>query len=378
VKKKFFYREMPKNIFPGDEKMKIVVAMSGGVDSSVAALKLKDEGHDVIGITMKTWPAEDCGPSEGRVCCSLEAIQYARSAAEEGDIPHYVVDLSEEFSREVRDYFVEEYSLGRTPNPCIYCNSRIKFGYLLKKAMQLGADAIATGHYARIAITEKTALLKEAADKRKDQSYFLCGITRDTLARVLFPLGEMNKTDVREIAGRYNLMCADRKSSQDICFTLPGLDYREYMRKKGFGAFAPGDITDIDGKVLGKHRGIASYTIGQRRGLGLGIHLPLYVVGIDGTNNKVIVGKRECVMKHKIRVRVFNWLFGEKPVLGGIYGVRVRYNAAKAPARFTKMSGEEAVLEFSEKQFAPTPGQAAVFYSEDIVAGGAWIEEILE
>lgn len=357
--------------------MKIVVAMSGGVDSSVAALKLKKEGHEIIGITMKTWPSDDCTQTEGRVCCSLDAVQYARSVAEDIDIPHYVVDFSAEFMREVRDYFMREYSLGRTPNPCIYCNSRIKFGLLMKKARELGFDMVATGHYARIVENRGRMVLKEAIEKRKDQSYFLCGIPGQEMRNILFPIGEMRKSEVREIAKKNNLMSAERRSSQDICFTVPGSDYREYLDKKGSNGFTPGDMLDTEGKRIGKHRGVASYTIGQRRGLGLGIHLPLYVVGIDHNKNTVTVGSREKTMKNKIRARLFNWLSDKKPSSGDTYGVRVRHNGNKAEAFVTMLSQEEVLIEFSEKQFAPTPGQAAVFYEDDAVFGAAWIEEVL-
>ena len=357
--------------------MKVVVAMSGGVDSSVAALKLRDEGHEVVGVTMKTWPKEDCSLGVDRICCSLEAVQYARSVAEDLGFPHYVVDFSEEFSRDVRDYFVREYSLGRTPNPCVYCNSRIKFGLLMKKSRELGAEKMATGHYASLVSMDGNIVLKEATEKKKDQSYFLCGIPKNEMGSILFPLGEMRKADVRAIARENNLMSADRESSQDICFTLPGSDYRDYMESKGFGGFTPGNMVDTDGKVMGKHRGVAAYTIGQRRGLGLGIHFPLYVVGMNHKNNTVTVGKREKAMKSKIKVRVFNWLLNRELKPGDNYGVRIRYNGNKADAVVASLSADEAVLEFSEKQFAPTPGQAAVFYLSDIVAGGAWIEEVL-
>ncbi|MFA6635775.1 MAG: tRNA 2-thiouridine(34) synthase MnmA [Candidatus Omnitrophota bacterium] len=347
--------------------MKIVVAMSGGVDSSVAALKLKKEGYELIGITMKTWPKEDCGRGDERTCCSLEAVQYARSVAEDLEIPHYVVDLSREFAREVKDYFIQEYSSGRTPNPCIYCNSRIKFGYLMKKARELGADSIATGHYARVSFDGDRAVLREAVEKKKDQSYFLCGIPRNELKHILFPLGEMRKNEVRELARENGLMSADRRSSQDICFSLA-------VEETGDpGGITPGDLLDISGKVIGKHRGVAFYTIGQRKGLGLGIHLPLYVLSIDPVNNTVTVGNRENVMKDNIRVKIFNWFSDRELRPGDIYGVRIRHNGAKAEAAVSGLSENEAIIKFSAKQFAPTPGQAAVFYSEETVAGAGWI-----
>jgi tRNA-uridine 2-sulfurtransferase len=347
--------------------MRIVVAMSGGVDSSVAALKLKKEGHELIGLTMKTWPKEDCGREDERTCCSLDAVQYARSVAEDLEIPYYVVDLSREFARDVKDYFTKEYSRGRTPNPCIYCNSRIKFGYLMKKTRELGADTIATGHYARIGFDGDEVVLKEALEKKKDQSYFLCGIPRNELKNILFPLGEMRKDEVRDLARVHGLMSADRRSSQDICFSLAAEETGES------GGSGPGDLLDISGRVIGKHRGVAFYTIGQRKGLGLGIHLPLYVVSIDPDNNTVTVGNRESAMKDNIRVNIFNWLSDRELRPGDVYGVRIRHNGAKAEAVVTELSENEAVIKFSAKQFAPTPGQAAVFYSKETVAGAGWI-----
>ncbi len=358
--------------------MRVVVAMSGGVDSTVACLKLKERGEEVIGITMKTWPSEECGQAGDRACCSLEALQYARGAAEDIGVPHYVTDLSREFISDVRDHFMEEYARGRTPNPCIYCNSRMKFGHLMRKAKELGADAVSTGHYARITFSNGEPFLREALDSDRDQSYFLCGIPKDEMADIFFPLGEMTKAEVRKIAADNGFMSADRKSSQDICFTSPGSDYRKFLEEKGCGGFIPGDMVDTSGRIVGKHRGVGSYTVGQRKGLGLGLHFPLYVTAIDNVRNTVTVGKKEHVMKTKIRVKVFNWLLGEVPRGPSEFSVRIRHGAKKVPAVFSPVSGPEGFLDFNEKQFAPTPGQAAVFYSGDIVAGGAWIEEVLD
>ncbi|MBF0494573.1 MAG: tRNA 2-thiouridine(34) synthase MnmA, partial [Candidatus Omnitrophica bacterium] len=260
---------------------RIVVAMSGGVDSSVAALELKEKGFDVIGITMKTWPKEECGTQGDKMCCSLESVQYARSAAEDIGIPHYVVDLSKEFQQEVTGYFIEEYKKGRTPNPCVYCNSRLKFGYLLDKARQFGAEKIATGHYANIIKRGNGFFLSEGHDKKKDQSYFLYDIPREKLAFVEFPLGTFTKTEVREKAALKGLMNAGRKESQDVCFVDSGGDYRQYLEKKGVTIFNEGDVLDVSGKVIGRHKGIAAYTVGQRKGLGIAGKEPVYVIKID-------------------------------------------------------------------------------------------------
>ncbi len=357
--------------------MRVVVAMSGGVDSSVAALELKNKGHEVVGVTIKTWPKEECGAEGERLCCSLEAIQYARSVAEDLGIPHYVVDLSREFAEEVKDYFVSEYVRGRTPNPCIYCNSRIKFGYLLKKARELGAKRLATGHYARVIEKGGKFQLAEAKDKWRDQSYFLYDVPGDVLSSLEFPLGERSKEEVRESAMKRDFMTSERPSSQDICFTTAEGDYRTYLARLGIDAFSPGDVLDVSGKVIGKHKGIASYTIGQRHGLGISMPGPFYVLKIDPEKNTVTVGKREQALKRSIRVAGFNWLSIkglEKPTE---FETKLRYRSKKHAALVTPWGDDEAIVEFREPQFAPTPGQAAVFYRDEIVAGGGWIEEVL-
>ncbi|MFC1548452.1 tRNA 2-thiouridine(34) synthase MnmA [Candidatus Omnitrophota bacterium] len=358
--------------------MRIVIAMSGGVDSSVAALELKRKGYDVIGITIKTWPKEECGAEGERLCCSLAAIQYARSVAEDMAIPYYVVDLSKEFAEVVKDYFGSEYAKGRTPNPCIYCNSKIKFGYLLNKARELGAEKIATGHYARIIEDGGKYCLAEAKDKWRDQSYFLYDIAKEVLPFVEFPLGEFAKEEVREIAESQNFMSAWRQSSQDICFTTAEGDYREYLNKMGVDAFTCGDILDISGKVIGKHKGIASYTIGQRRGLGLSRPEPVYVLKIDPENNTITVGEKSHAMNSRIRVAGFNWLTVDKLDNPKSLDTRIRYNSKKEKALVTPYGEGEAIVEFEKPQFAPTPGQAAVFYEGEIVTGGGWIEEVLK
>jgi tRNA-specific 2-thiouridylase len=357
--------------------MRAVVAMSGGVDSSVAALELKKKGYEVIGITIKTWPKEECGEGGEKLCCSLEAVQFARSVAEDLDIPHYVVDLSKEFADIIKSYFVHEYSRGRTPSPCIYCNSKIKFGYLLTKARELGAEKIATGHYARIIQKGDKYFLQEALDKWQDQSYFLYDISKGTLPFVEFPLGEYSKEDVRQIAMEYGFMTADRESSQDICFASAEGDYRKFLKKSGVEAFEPGDILDTEGKVVGQHDGIASYTVGQRRGLGLARPEPVYVLKIDADRNMIIVGTKEHAMNKKIRVAGFNWLTIEKLDKSKKFDTKLRYGAEKSSALVTPWGEDEAIVEFHQAQFAPTPGQAAVFYEGETVAGGAWIEEVL-
>jgi len=358
--------------------MRIVVAMSGGVDSSVAALKLKQKGYDVIGVTIKTWPKEECGTHGEMLCCSLEAIQYARSVADDLEIPFYVIDLSKEFGLAVKDYFADEYARGRTPNPCIYCNSKIKFGYLLDRARQLGAEKIATGHYARIIRRGKDSLLAEAKDKTRDQSYFLYDIRKETLSDIEFPLGEVSKSEVRAIAAAEGFMTAQRPDSQDICFETAGGGYREYLQKLGVEAFREGDILDVLGKVIGRHKGIASYTTGQRRGIGVSAAEALYVTKIDPENNTVTVGERAHAMKSAVRVAGFNWLAVEGLRPSREFHVKIRYSSEKVRASLTAHGDDEAIVRFGEPQFAPAPGQAAVFYDGVTVACGGWIEEVIE
>ena len=356
--------------------MRIVVAMSGGVDSSVAALLLKEKGYEPIGITMKTWPKEECGSVGEKLCCSLEAIQMARSVAEDIDIPYYVVDYSKEFEKHVKKYFEEEYAKGRTPNPCVYCNRKTKFGYLLSKAKELGAEKIATGHYVNVVKDGDNYNLSESENKEKDQSYFLFDIPKETLSQIEFPLGDMTKKEVREVAAKYGLMPANKPASQDICFATSSGGYKEYLMKAGVKAFTEGDIVSASGKVLGRHKGIASYTVGQRKGLGIAHTEPLYVTKIDVEKNVVVVGEKSEAMKSKIRVSGFNWLSIDKLDKEYEFEVRIRYNGSRVRSKIIP-DGDSGIVEFAEKQFAPTPGQAAVFYDGNIVVGGGWIDEVL-
>jgi len=357
--------------------MRIAVAMSGGVDSSVAAFELKKNGHDLIGLTIKTWPKEECGLGDEKLCCSLEAVQYARSVAEDLGIPHYVIDLSEEFALTVKKYFADEYVRGRTPNPCIYCNSKIKFGCLFRKARELGCEKIATGHYARVLKVGGDYCLAEASSASQDQSYFLYDIPRGTLPFVEFPLGGFAKEEVRRIAAEQNFPTAGRKDSQDICFATAEGDYRKYLIKLGVDAFNPGNILDTSGKAVGKHKGIASYTVGQRRGIGLAMPEPVYVLKIDPRDNTITVGGRSEAMSRKIRVAGFNWFAQEGLDSPKKFAVRIRYNSRKADAIISSCGDDEAIVEFEQPQFAPTPGQAAVLYDGELVAGGGWIEEVV-
>ena len=357
---------------------RIVVAMSGGVDSSVAAALLEKEGYDTIGVTFRMWPKEECGSSVGRSCCNLEAVTRARAAAEHLVIPYYVIDLTEEFKQNVIDYFCDAYMKGLTPNPCVICNKKIKFGLLMSKALSLGATALATGHYANVSLDKRSGryLLKEGRDKDKDQSYFLFCLSQDQLKRAVFPLGNMTKDAVRRLAKKMNLGTFDTASSQDICFTQD-VKYAEYIKNKIGADIKPGDIVDKDGKVLGQHKGIPFYTIGQRRGLGVAHEEPLYVTGIDTANNRVTVGRKEEVLKKSLIADGMNWIS-----INGINNpikvmVKIRYNHEKAKATVTKIGNDAVNVTFDRPQPAPTPGQAVVFYDRDVVVGGGWIKEAL-
>jgi len=356
-------------------KNKVVVGLSGGVDSSVAAALLKKEGHDVIGVTFRMWPKEECGTSYNRSCCNLEAITRARVVSEDLKIPYYVFDFSGEFRKKVIDYFCAEYLKGFTPNPCVVCNEKIKFGLLLEKAKTLGAQFVATGHYARAGFDKKNGryLLREGKDKTKDQSYFLFRLTQGQLKHALFPLGELTKNKVRAIAKRMRIKTFDTISSQDVCF-IQDMDYAEYIKKKTGVEVSPGDIIDKNGKVVGRHKGIPFYTIGQRRGLGIAHSEPLYVVGIEAKANRVVIGTKQDVLKDSLTADRLNWIAIEdikKPIK---CAVRIRYNHKKAKALVTKIGNDSVRVEFDEPQSALTPGQAVVFYNKDVVLGGGWIK----
>ena len=350
-------------------RQRIVVAMSGGVDSAVAAALLQREGHDVIGVTMRLWAQDDpAAPRYHRRCCSVEDIDDARAAADLLGIPHYVVNLERQFASEVVDYFVEEYRRGRTPNPCLPCNERIKFGSLLERARALDASALATGHYARIEANGSYRLLR-AADPEKDQSYVLYTLGQRELAQLRFPIGGLRKAEVRAIASGLGLLNADKPDSADICF-LPTEDYREFIAQR-----VPqhgGDIVDANGAVLGQHEGVAGFTIGQRRGLGVAVGERRYVTEIDPAANVVTVGGEEELLSSRLEVEALRWVAGRPPAAELAAGVKVRYRSAAAPASIG-LAGERAVVRFQAPQRAVAPGQAAVFYRGDEVLGGGLI-----
>ena len=349
----------------------VVVAMSGGVDSSVAAALLKEQGYEVIGITM-CFNLPDSETKKPH-CCGLQGIEDARRVAHKLGIRHYVLNMQKELEKWVIKDFCQEYLNGRTPNPCVRCNQYIKFDALLKKARALGAKFMATGHYARIEKIQ-SYLLKKAKDKTKDQSYFLYRLNQKQLRHILFPLGDYTKDKVRKFAREFALPVADKLASQEICFS-PGADYRGFLKVRLAAAIKPGLITDTEGNMLGKHKGIAFYTIGQREGLGIAKGYPVYVTKIDPKNNQITLGKREDVYNKEFLVETPHFILGviKKKIAAK---VRIRYNHQEAKAVIVPF-GNMIKVKFKKPQFAITPGQAAVFYNKDTVVGGGTIAKIL-
>jgi tRNA-specific 2-thiouridylase len=366
-------------------KQRVLLGMSGGVDSSVAGYLLREQGYDVIGVTMKVWP-QDCISRAEDKCCGPQAIADARGVAHALGIPHYVVDEADQFERVVIDYFASEYQAGRTPNPCVMCNEKLKFGNLWGKATALGCDYIATGHYAIIEHQTDRAILRKGIDPRKDQSYFLFSLRQPQLRRALTPLGTMTKPQIREIAHSLGLKVADKVDSQEICF-VPGNDYKAFLRSHlGDNEFHRGEIYDVDGNFLGQHDGIELFTIGQRKGLPGGSPRPRYVVDLNSETNRVIVGDAEDLIVDEFEIDRVNW----HPVAGiGLSAVasakaddpgrsfeatvKIRYNHPGTVATVTPLEHDGARVQLYEPQRAVTPGQAAVIYDDDIVLGGGWI-----
>jgi tRNA-specific 2-thiouridylase len=364
----------------------IAVAMSGGVDSSTVAAMLRAEGHDVIGLTMQLWNqrrlAGHAGMPEavhGR-CCSLDDVYDARRVAETLGIPYYVVNHEDRFERDVVRPFVEEYLSGRTPIPCSLCNNHLKFDQLLIVAQQIGADGLATGHYARVAFDEQCGrwLLKRPADSAKDQTYFLFGLTQDQLSRTLFPLGDMTKPQVRDLARHHGLALAAKPDSQEICF-VPGGDYKKfldaYLAEQGESLpDTAGELVTANGEVIGEHSGIHNFTVGQRKGLGVATGSPLYVIQIKCDQRQVVVGNQEDLYSRTFRARRVNLVAVEDLREPMRVQVKIRHRHEAAPAVVEKSGDEEVLVTFDEPQRAITPGQATVFYDGDVVVGGGWIE----
>ena len=360
---------MSENFAPG----RVVVAMSGGVDSSVAALLLHRAGWDVVGVTLKLYSLDEAElPADHQGCCTLDDVEDARSVCRRLGVPHYVLNMEREFHDRVMDYFVDEYRRGRTPHPCIACNDKIKFNQLMSRADALGAQYVATGHYARIMRRPDGATLHKGADASKDQSYVLFGMTQEQLSRTLLPVGGYTKDEIRDMALDAGLITANKPDSQDICF-IPLGDYREFLRQRTEGI--PGEIVDLDGTVLGCHQGIEYYTVGQRRGLGSLPYSeePRYVIQLDAASNRVVVGPESALYAGEAWLSGVNYVKGCPPADGAPVSVKIRYKAYEAPATLHPGPGG-ALLRFRDPQRAVTPGQAAVFYDGDTLLGGGTIE----
>lgn len=353
------------------ELKRVVVAMSGGVDSSVAAGLLQRAGYDVLGVTMRLWTQEDAAASRHhKRCCSVEDTDDARAACEVLGIRHYVLNLEREFAENVVDKFVREYTLGRTPNPCLECNDRVKFRPLLEHALALNADFLATGHYARVRRSEDGFELRRAIDPSKDQSYVLYTMGQAELSRTLFPVGEMPKSEIRRLAHEWRLPNADKPDSADICF-IPSGDYRAFVRERV--PATAGAIVDGAGEQLGEHEGIVNYTIGQRRGLPpRGGGEPLFVVDLDAETNTVIAGDNGDLMAEGLIAEDLSFVSGEPPDGEMLAEVRIRYRSEPVPSS-VRIEGDRAEVHFEHPQRAVTPGQAAVFYDGDNVIGGGTI-----
>jgi len=355
---------------PADTR--VVVAMSGGVDSSVVAAVLKREGYDVVGITLQLYDHGAAVKTAGS-CCAGQDIHDARRVSEALDIPHYVLDYESRFRDSVMEDFAQTYLAGATPIPCVRCNQRVKFQDLLATARQLGADCLATGHYVRRAEDEQGPRLLAGADRSRDQSYFLFATTREQLDFLRFPLGGMSKDETRALAGEFNLRVADKPDSQDICFVPEGR-YVDVIRKLRPGAAVPGDIVSVDGTVLGRHEGIIHFTVGQRRGIGIAAAEPLYVVKLDADRNRVIVGPREALAIRSLRLKEVNWIGPEVPAEGLPVSARVRSTRPPVPATVW-LTADGARVVFQDGEEGVAPGQACVFYDGDRVLGGGWIAE---
>lgn len=355
--------------------MSTLMALSGGVDSSVAAWLLNRAGHDLIGVSMQLWDARANGGTESR-CCSPADFRDARRLAGKAGFPYYILDYEQEFSSRVVQPFASEYLSGRTPNPCVECNRHLKFGALLDTTLRLGAEKLATGHYARIDADPRSGLwrLLRAHDVEKDQSYFLYNLGQAELQRVLFPLGVMLKSEVRVAARQAGLDVADKPESQDLCF-LGGMDRLTFMSRGGEKALGQaGSITTVDGRRIGTHLGLARYTVGQRKGLGNLLDGPWYVCRIDGEENRLVVGRGEDLCHGSLEVADVSWVSGKPPSDDTHSEVRIRHAHRPSPAVVRALPGGRARVNFHHPQRAITPGQAAVFYDGDIVLGGGRIE----
>ena len=351
---------------------KVLIAMSGGVDSSVAAFLMKEQGCECIGATMKLFHNEDIGVSRTKTCCSFEDVEDARLVALRLGIPYYVFNFSDDFKGQVIDRFISSYERGATPNPCIDCNRYLKFERLYERARILGCDAIVTGHYARIEQENGRWLLKKSLDESKDQSYVLYSLTQDQLAHTRLPLGAMHKSETRRIAEEQGFYNADKPDSQDICF-VPDGDYATFIRRHTGKTDVPGDFTDESGKILGQHKGITHYTVGQRKGLGVPSNEPLYVKAIDPARNRVVLSGNAALYSRTLTAGDLNWIAWDTPLRQFQCSAKTRYRQTEQPCTVTVTAEGRAEVCFDMPQRAITPGQAVVFYEGDTVLGGGTI-----
>ena len=350
---------------------RVVVAMSGGVDSSVAAALLKEQGYDVLGMMLRLW--SEPGKEESNRCCTPDSMAQARRVAAKLDIPFYVIDAKDVFRDTVVQYFLDGYARGETPNPCLVCNRQIRWTFLLDHALALGAEYMATGHYVRITrdAQGKSQLLR-AVDRSKDQSYVLHVLTQEKLKHALFPVGDYPKPEIRAIAERHGLPTASRKDSQDLCF-LAGEDYRNFLQRNAAEMLKPGEILTRDGRSVGAHTGLANYTIGQRKGLGVASAVPLYVLGKNAITNTLIVGTQDELGSRELTARDVNWVSGDAPQEPFRAEVKIRYTAKEAEALVTPLDTNRVQVRFEAPQRDITAGQAAVFFQGDLLIGGGII-----
>ena len=354
--------------------MRIVVAMSGGVDSSVAAALLSEQGHDVIGLSMQLYDQRE-GESGYGSCCSLDDLHDAGRVARGLNIPHYIMNFEREFARTVVADFVDEYVSGRTPIPCSHCNSDLKFSTLLERSQGFGADVVATGHYARISIDPQTgrSVLRRAHDTSKDQSYFLFSLSQDQLSRAMFPVGNLIKDEVRDIARRLGLPVAEKPDSQEICF-VPDGDYAAFVERRSSAPLPPGEIVNQAGDVLGRHGGVHRFTVGQRKGLGIAAAERLYVLELRPVEQRVVVGPRPELERTNLTASRVNWISGVLPGEPIRVTAQIRHRHEPAPATVRVAGTQSASVDFDHPVVAITPGQAVVFYQDDVVVGGGWID----